>query len=136
MLIRQLRIAGLVSLTVFLGGCASNTAQVQHEAAARNVRGMCAVELTSENQGHRSARLIRDPDADSGFISGPFPAEIKVWVTAPSVGTKLVTLHATPQDDAVAIPVERITAVALQSCEVVEEQDQGGAGQRVLTTSN
>jgi hypothetical protein len=135
MLIRQLRIAGLVSLTAFLGGCASNTAQVQHEAAATNVRGMCAVELTSENQGHRSARLIRDPDADSGFISGSFPAEIKVWVTAPSVGTKLVTLHARPEDEAVPIPVERITAVALQSCEVVEEQDQG-AGQRVLTTSN
>lgn len=131
----RLQMAGLIFLTITLTGCASNAVQVQHDTAAKNVRGMCNIEFTTVNQGQRAVRLIRDPGADSGFISGSFPADIKLWVTAPVVGTKLVTLHATALDEAIAIPVERITAVALQSCEVIDDQDPG-ANQRVLTTSN
>jgi hypothetical protein len=132
---RRLQMAGLMLLTISLAGCASNAAQVQQEAGAKNVRGMCNVEFTTVNQGQRAVRLVRDPGKDSGFVGGPFPADIKLWVTAPIVGTKLITLHATAQDDAIAIPVERITAVAVQSCEVIDDQDPG-ASQRVLTTSN
>lgn len=135
MFIRQLQIAGLISLTLSLAGCAANAAQVQQKAGARSVRGMCNVEFTTVNQGQRAVRLVRDPGKDSGFIGGPFPADIELWVTAPVVGTKLITLHATAQDDAIAIPVDRITAVAVQSCEVIDDQDPG-VSQRVLTTSN
>jgi len=135
MRIQQLLLPGMMSLTIALAGCASNSMRSQHEAASKNVRGMCAAEFTTNSQGRRSARLIRDPEADSGFLSGRFPADIKVWVTATGVGTKLITLHATSADDVIAIPVERIIAVALQSCEVVGDQEPPQS-QRVLTTSN
>jgi hypothetical protein len=125
----------MLSLTIAVAGCASNTGRAEHAAGNKSVQGMCAANFTTDEQGRRAARLIRDPDADSGFVSGHFAADIKVWVTAPSIGTKLVTLHATPAEDVIAIPVERIVAVALQSCEVIEDQDQGST-QRVLTTSN
>ena len=134
MLIRKFRLT-VVSLTLTLAACASNTAQVQHEVNNKSVRGTCAANFTTDDQGHRAAHLIRDPEADSGFASGRFPADIKIWVTAPGAGTKLVTLHATSADDVITIPVAKITAVALQSCEVVGDQEQEAA-QRVLTTSN
>lgn len=56
-------------------------------------------------------------------------------IPAAGAGTRLVTLHAAPQDTAITIPVERITAVALQSCEVLDDGNQG-ATPRVLTTAN
>ena len=135
MLIRTAHLMGILSLTFSLAGCASNTAQVQHEVGSKNVRGVCAADFTTDSQGRRSAEVIRHPDADSGFVSGPFAADIKLWVTATGTGTRLVTLHATPQDTVLTIPVERITAIALQSCEVIEDREQQGAP-RVLTTSN
>lgn len=135
MLIRTAHLMGILSLTFSLAGCASNTAQVQHEVGSKNVRGVCAADFTTDSQGRRSAEVIRHPGADSGFVSGPFAADIKLWVTATGTGTRLVTLHATPQDEVLTIPVERIIAIALQSCEVVEDGEQAGAP-RVLTTSN
>jgi hypothetical protein len=133
--IRKLQLTGLVSLTIAVAGCASNTAQLGHAASNKSARGMCAANFTTDEQGRRAARLIRDPEADSGFVSGHFAADIKVWVTAPDVGTKLVTLHATAADDVIPIPVDRIVAVALQSCEAIDDPQQGST-QRVLTTSN
>ena len=135
MRIQRLQITTLASLTLCLAGCAANTTQVQHEVGNKSARAACAADFTTDNQGHRAARVIRNPEADSGFVSGQFPADIKVWVTAPGTGTKLVTLHATAADNVIPIPVERITAVALQSCEATGDPDQGAA-QRVLTTSN
>ena len=135
MLFRKAYFTGVLALFSSLAGCASNTAQVQHEVGSTKVRGVCAADFTTDSQGRRSAEVIRHPDADSGFVSGPFAADIKLWVTATGAGTKLVTLHATPQDEVLAIPVERIIAIALQSCEVVEGGEQASAP-RVLTTSN
>ena len=135
MFIRKAYFTAVLTIFSSLAGCASNTAQVQHEVASTKVRGVCATDFTTDSQGRRSAEVIRHPGEDSGFISGPFAAEIKLWVTATGAGTKLVTLHATPQDEVLTIPVERIIAVALQSCEVVEDGEQEGAP-RVLTTSN
>jgi len=135
MSIRKLQLAGIVTLTMAVAGCASNTAHVAYDAGHKSARGMCAANFTTDEQGRRAARLIRDPDADSGFVSGHFAADIKVWVTVPGVGTKLITLHATAAQDVVPIPVERIVAVALQSCEAIDDPDQS-ATQRVLTTSN
>ena len=135
MLIRTGHLAGVLCLTLSLASCASNTAQVQHEVNNKSVRGVCAADFTTDSQGRRSAEVIRHPSDDSGFLSGAFPAEIKVWVTATGSGTKLVTLHATPQDTVITIPVERITAVALQSCEVTGDQ-QPESTPRLLTSSN
>ena len=135
MLIRTGHLTCVVTLALCLAGCASNSAQVQHEVNNKSVRGVCAADFATDSQGRRSAEVIRHPGADSGFLSGAFPAEIKVWVTASGGGTKLVTLHAAPQDTVITIPVERITAVALQSCEVLDDGNQG-ATPRVLTTAN
>jgi hypothetical protein len=93
--------------------------------------GARAANFTTDSQGRRSPHLIRQPDSDSGFVRGAFSADLKVWVTAVGGGTKLVTLHATPQDTILTIPVEGITAVALQSCEFGP-----GTAARVLTTAN
>ena len=135
MLFRKAYFTGVLAISSSLAGCASNMAQVQHEVGSKNVHGVCAADFTTDSQGRRSAEVIRHPDADSGFVSGPFAADIKLWVTATGTGTRLVTLHATPQDTVLTIPVERITAIALQSCEVIEDREQQGAP-RVLTTSN
>ena len=134
MLIRTGHFAGVVFLTLSLAGCASNTVQVQHQVNSKSPRGVCEADFTTDSQGRRSAEVVRHPD-DAGFVSGPFAAEIKLWVTATGQGTKLVTLHASPQDNVLPIPVERIVAVALQSCEAVDDA-QPGTAQRVLTTSN
>lgn len=134
MRVLKYRLAGMLVLTLGLAACASDTGQVR-QASSKSAHGLCAANFTLDDQGRRSARLIRDPEADSGFVSGRFAADIKVWVTAPGAGTKLVTLHATPADEVLPIPVERITAVALQSCEVLSMPEQD-APARVLTTSN
>lgn len=135
MVIRKAPLAGIMSLTLTLAACASNPEQAQQEVNNKSTRGVCAADFTTDTEGRRSAHVIRQPGADSGFTSGAFPAEIKVWVTATGAGTKLVTLHATSQDTVVTIPTERITAVALQSCEVVDDGNQGTT-QRILTTAN
>jgi hypothetical protein len=135
MFIRKGHFTGILALSLSLAGCASNMVQVQHGVTSKNVRGVCAADFTTDSQGRRSAEVIRHPGADSGFVSGPFAADIKLWVTATGAGTRLVTLHATPQDEILTIPVERIVAIALQSCEVVGDGEQEGAP-RVLTTAN
>jgi hypothetical protein len=135
MLIRTNHLAGVLSLTLTLAGCASNPAHVQHEVDNKSVRGVCAADFATDDQGRRSAEVIRQPGVDSGFISGAFPAEIKVWVTAAGSGTRLVTLHATPRDTAITIPVERITALALQSCEALDDGSQAATAP-ILTTAN
>lgn len=135
MLIRTGHLTCVVSLTLALAACASTPAQVQHEVTNKGVRGVCAADFATDSQGRRSAEVIRHPGDESGFLSGAFSADIKVWVTATGAGTKLVTLHATPEDTVITIPVQQITAVALQSCEVLDDGNQGTTA-RVLTTAN